>query len=101
MAGTSPAMTDRSMAVLQLRSPLRPPARLKSRKANMPLPRTLASILAGVSLAIFAGWILLTGGAPVERADAEGPTTAQAIARAGAKELPSNRQLAVEPSGYR
>jgi len=54
----------------------------------------LASVLTGIALAILAGWIILTGGAPVEKADAEGPTTAEAIARAGAKELPSNRGLA-------
>jgi hypothetical protein len=63
--------------------------------------RTLASVLTGIALAILAGWILLTGGAPVEKADAEGPTTAEAIAKAGAKELPSNRRLTVEPAGYR
>lgn len=67
----------------------------------MTCSRTLASVLAGIALAVWVGWILLTGGAPVESAEAEGPTTAQTVAKAGAKEIPANRQLTVEPAGYR
>jgi hypothetical protein len=83
----------------------RPSSRLSPRtlfrNAVMLLPRTLAPILAGIALLVLAGWLVLTGGAPVESADAQGPTTAEVLAKAGAKEVPSNRQLTVEPSGYR
>jgi hypothetical protein len=67
----------------------------------MPHVHTLASALAGAAMAIWIGWILLTGGAQVESPEAYGVTTAQAIAKTGARAIPSDPKLTVEPAGYR
>jgi hypothetical protein len=67
----------------------------------MPHAHTLVSILAGAAIAVWIGWVLLTGGAQMESAEAYGLTTGQAIARAGATMFPSDPKLKVEPSGYR
>ena len=64
---------------------------------SMPHVHTLASALAGAVIASWIGWILLTGGAQVESAEACGVTTAQAIAKAGARAIPSDPKLLVEP----
>ena len=52
-------------------------------------------------MAVWIGWVLLTGGAQVDSAEAYGLTTGQALARAGATMIPSDPKLKVEPSGYR
>jgi hypothetical protein len=46
------------------------------------------------------GWMLLTGGAKIENAGAQGGVTTEAtLARTGAKEIPSDPKLSVEPRG--
>jgi hypothetical protein len=67
----------------------------------MPHVHTVVSTLAGAGLAVWIGWVLLTGGAQVDGAEAYGLTTGQAIARAGAKMIPSDPRLNIETSGYR
>jgi hypothetical protein len=52
-------------------------------------------------MAIWIGWIVVVGGAEVDSAEAYGQTTGQAIARAGATIIPTDRKLTVEPAGYR
>lgn len=48
------------------------------------------------------GWIMLTTGAKIESAEAEGGATTKAtLERASAIEMPSERKLSVEPAGYR
>lgn len=58
--------------------------------------------LAAVAVAALIGWMLLTGATNVENAKARtDPTTEATLARTGAKEIPSDPKLSVEPAGYR
>lgn len=66
----------------------------------MTYPRILVSGLAAVAIAV--GWMLLTAGAKIESAEAQsGATTEATLARTGAKAIPTEPKLAVEPAGYR
>jgi hypothetical protein len=68
----------------------------------MPTLHTLASALAAAAMAVWIGWIVIADGGQVQSAEVGNVvTTAQAIARAGATVIPSERALAVEPAGYR
>ena len=60
------------------------------------------SFLAAIAAAVLIGWMLLTAGAKIDRAEAQGGTTTEAtLARTGATETPTDPKLSVEPAGYR
>lgn len=60
------------------------------------------SFLAAIAAAVLIGWMLLTAGAKIDSAEAQGGITTEAtLARTGAKEIPSEPKLSVEPAGYR
>jgi hypothetical protein len=57
---------------------------------------------AAVAAAALIGWMLLTAGAKIDSAEAQGGATTEAtLARTGAKEIPAEPKLSVEPAGYR
>jgi hypothetical protein len=65
-------------------------------------PILFSSFLAAIAAAALMGWMLLTAGARIDSAEARGGITTEAtLARTGAKEIPSEPKLSVEPAGYR
>jgi len=68
----------------------------------MAYPGIFFSGLAAIAVAALIGWMLLTAGAKIDSAEAQGgATTESTLARTGAKEIPSEPKLSVEPAGYR
>lgn len=64
--------------------------------------RIFSGFLATIAVAALIGWMLLTAGAKIDSAEAQsGATTEATLARTGAKEMPSEPKLSVEPAGYR
>lgn len=71
--------------------------------SNLPRSEILLAGLTAASFAVLVGcWMLVTAGAQIPEAEADaGDTTAAVLARSGAKEIPSDPKLSVEPAGYR
>ena len=67
----------------------------------MTFARMLTPALAGIAAVLLIGWMLLTGGARTDSAEAYDVTTEQAAAKAGADVVPTDPRLTVEPAGYR
>jgi hypothetical protein len=67
----------------------------------MKYPHILFSGVAAAVTVALIGWTLLTAGAQIDSAEAQGATTEATLARTGANEIPSNPKLSVEPAGYR
>lgn len=70
---------------------------------NLQHREILLAGLAAVSFAMLVGcWMLITAGAQIPEAEADdAETTAAVAARSGAKEVPSDPKLSVEPADYR